>query len=236
MSDPATCAGGAKRLHGAEETRERNREFFAGWFGPIYSFYMEHEPLARAIARAVWGADIRSLYSSMEEIGRVPDGGVVVDAPCGAGVALRGLRPDQHVRYVALDLSPAMLERARRRATKRGLSQITFVEGDAESIPIDDGSVDLFLSYWGLHCFPDPEAAIGEALRCLRPGGRLVGGTVISGPSVRQRLVVHANQGPFGAVASAVDVGRWLEERFERPQVEVSGAFAYFRATKPDST
>ncbi len=160
----------------------------------------------------------------------MPDGGLIVDAPCGAGVAFRGLRPDQRLRYVALDLSQAMLDRARRRADERDLRQITFVQGDAESIPAESGSVDLFLSYWGLHCFPDPEDAVAEAHRCVRPGGRLIGGSVIRGRSLRQRLLVHPNRGPFGAVGDAADVERWLAKRFERPLVEVSGAFAYFSA------
>jgi SAM-dependent methyltransferase len=216
-----------------QEVRERNLAFFAGRFAPIYSFYIEHEAVARLVARVVWGGDIRPFYATMAEIGRVPDGGVIVDAPCGAGVAFRGLRPDQRVRYLALDLSPAMLQRARRRAARRGLGQIAFVEGDAESIPVEDGSVDLFLSYWGLHCFADPEAALAEARRCLRPHGRLIGGTVVSGPSLRQRALVRPDHGPLGAVAGVDDISRWLEARFAQVRVEPSGAFAYVSAVKP---
>jgi ubiquinone/menaquinone biosynthesis C-methylase UbiE len=172
----------------------------------------------------------------MEEIGRVPDGGVIVDAPCGAGVAFRGLRPDQQVRYLALDLSPKMLKRARHRAAQRGLGQIEFAQADAESLPLGDGSVDLFLSWWGLHCFANPEVAIAEAHRCLRAGGELVGGMVIQGRSMRQRLLVRPHHGAFGAVGTADDLRRWIEGLFDQTRVEVSGAFAYVRATKPDST
>ena len=193
---------------------------------------MEREALARPVARTVWGGDIGPFYERMKEIGRVPDGGMVIDAPCGAGPAFRGLGPEQRVRYIALDLSPAMLERARRRAATRGLDQITFVEGDAAAIPVDDRSADLFLSWWGLHCFADPRAALAETHRCLRPGGRLIGGAVVTGSSLRQRLLVRPNQGAFGAAGSAEDVRRWLDESYERSHVEVSGAFAYFSAVR----
>ena len=193
---------------------------------------MERPPLARLIARLVWGADIRRYYASMEEIGRVPDGGLIVDAPCGAGVAFRGLRPEQRLRYLALDLSPAMLGRARRRAARRGLGQIEFIEGDAQSIPIEGGSADLFLSYWGLHCFADPRAALAEADRCLRPGGRLIGGTVVRGGSWRQRLIVRPHHGAFGSVGSAEEVRGWLGELFGEPEIETSGAFIHFSAIK----
>lgn len=218
----------------AEQTRGRNRALFGGRFGPIYSFYMEHAPLARVIALMVWGSDIRPFYASMAEIGRVPDGGLVVDAPCGAGVAFRGLRPEQHLRYLAVDLTPEMLERARQRARSRGLDQIELVQADAEAIPATDGSADLFLSWWGLHCFAHPEAALAEAERCLRPGGHLLGGTAVTGRSLRQRLVVHPNEGAFGNVPGASELERWLGAGFEAVRIRQSGVFAYFSARKAD--
>ena len=116
----------------------------------------------------------------MAAVGEVPAGGTIVDCPCGAGPALRALRPDAGVRYVAADLSPAMLRRARERAAGRGLEEIEFVAAEAGDLPLEDSSADLFLSYWGLHCFPDPRAAIVEIGRVLKPGGRLVGASFVA--------------------------------------------------------
>jgi SAM-dependent methyltransferase len=216
----------------AEATRRRNRSLFGSPFAAVYTFYMEHEAVSRRVARAVWGGDIRPFYASMEEIGRVPDGGTVADVPCGAGAAFRGLRREQEVNYLAVDLSEAMLERARTLAAERGLDQITFLEGDAEALPLEDGSLDLFLSYWGLHCFADPVRAIDEAHRCLKPGGRLVGAAIVSGESLRQRLIVRPNHSAFGEVFDAAQLKHWLEDRYEGVRIDVSGALAQFAASK----
>lgn len=225
-------------MFGAETTSEkavsRNRAVFDGPFGFMYGFYMERERLSRAVGRLVWGSDVRPLYSSMEAIMRQPRGATIVDAPCGAGVAFRGLAPGQQVRYLAVDISDAMLERARRRAAERGLRQVELVRADARAIPLGDGEADLFLSYFGLHCFPEPEAAVREAARCLRGGAPLVGASIVRTPKLRHRLFVRPNSGAFGAVGTASDLGRWLEDAgLEAVNVDARGAFAYFSATSP---
>jgi ubiquinone/menaquinone biosynthesis C-methylase UbiE len=217
----------------ADSARERNRALFDGAFGGVYSFYIEREKLSRLIAAVAWGADIRPFYASMRAIGEVRHGGVVVDAPCGAGVAFRGLRRDQRVRYIALDLSQGMLERGRRRASRLGLAQVEPAEGDAQSIPVEAGTVDLFLSYWGLHCFPEPARAVAEIARCLSPGGRVVGSMITRGRSLRHRLLVQPGRGGFGPGGTVDDLRSWLEDaRLKQITVESSGLFGYFQAVK----
>jgi ubiquinone/menaquinone biosynthesis C-methylase UbiE len=169
----------------------------------------------------------------MAAIAGVADGGTIVDAPCGAGVAFRALRPGQRVRYLAVDISARMLMRARARARARGLEQIEFIQADATSIPLEEGGADLFLSYFGLHCLPDPGAAVGEIGRCLRPGGLAVGATVTAPRGLRQRLLLHPGRGPLGPMGDAEDLRRWLEAaELVHPEIRISGAFAYFTATR----
>jgi len=117
----------------------------------------------------------------------------------------RLLTPEQRLRYVAVDLSPVMLRRARAEARRRALEQIEFVEADVEALPFADGSFDLGISYTGLHCFPRIDAALAELARVLRPGGVLRGSSVVRGAGIRQDVFVRLAQraAVFGQVESA---------------------------------
>ena len=216
-----------------KSARERNRGLFDGPFGGLYSFYIGRPLLSPLIARVVWGSDIRPYMESLRTVGSTREGDVVVDAPCGSGIALRHLRPEASLRYLAVDISRAMVERTRRSAVAAGLCHVEVVEGDATNIPLDAGAADLFLSHFGLHCFDDPRAALAEAARCLRPGGRLVGSAIVPAPTLRSRLIVRPHRGGFGRLASADEIRSWLGETgFESAAVEQRGLFAYFSARR----
>src|SRR5918996_43874 len=107
-----------------DRVRAKQLKLFDGPFGAVYSFYIERPWLPRTIGRLIWGGDARLIYDSFGVIRSAPDGGTIIDAPCGLGVAFRGLNADQRVRYVAVDLSQRMLGRARSNADRRGLPQI----------------------------------------------------------------------------------------------------------------
>lgn len=208
------------------------RDFYASPFGVAYSTYMERPRLSRLISRVVWGGDSKPYYDSMGAVAEVADGGTIVDCPCGAGPALRALRPDAGVRYLAADLSPSMLRRARKRAASRGLDSVEFIEADAAELPLSADSADLFLSFWGLHCFDDPTAALAESARVLKPGSRLVGSCFVRGDdSLRQRLLVRPGSGDFGQVATEPEVGGWLGDAgFEACRMARSGPMLFFDA------
>lgn len=201
--------------------------------GAIYDAGVEREWVARPAGLVLWGTDTTLLFDSIRRIGELPDGAAVLDVPCGGGLALRGVRPGQDIRYVAADISTAMLDRARRRAAQHGLTGVEFTEADIEQLPFDDGEFDLCVSYNGLHCLPDPAAAVCELARCLKQGGRLVGDTIVSRAGMRQDLAIgmFRRAGLFGAGGTVDDLERWLTDagmRVER--LEKSGAVAHFEA------
>jgi SAM-dependent methyltransferase len=186
----------------------KERNVCAGPFGAVYDFYIERPLLARLILGAMWGVDPRPFYRSLTAIGELPDGATVLDVPCGGGVALRGLRSHQDVRWIGVDLEPAMLDRARRRAARHPGAEIQLIEGDMYRLPLEDATVDMCLSYGGLHCVARPQAALEEMARCLRSGGRLLGSTFLAQGSRRQRFLLRNED--FGHTGSADDLRDWL--------------------------
>ncbi len=206
----------------------------AGWGGGAYDFAVEHEWIARPAGFALWGTDTRKLYDSFRTIGELPDGSAVLDVPCGGGVALRGLRPGQRLRYVAADLSAEMLARARNRAATLGHRDIEFVEADITRMPFDDNEFDLCVTFNGLHCLPDPAAAVLEIARCIKPGGRLVGDSLVNSVGLRQDLVLGVGRraGVFGGGGTIDELRDWLAHAgLKVDRLDLSGAIAHFTAT-----
>ncbi len=91
----------------------------------------------------------------------------VLDVACGPGF-VAAAAADRGAVVRGLDFSAAMLDVARRRFPGLSLDQ-----GDAEALPYTDGSFDAVVSNFGIHHAPNPVAALAEARRVLRPGGRL---------------------------------------------------------------
>lgn len=212
-------------------------DFYASAFGAVYSAYMERPWLARRVSRVVWGGDLRPYYEAMEAVAEVPLGGTVVDCPCGAGPALRAVPAGRDLRYVAMDLSPSMLRRADRRALVRGV-EVETVRASADELPLPAGCADLFLSFWGLHCYDDPALALAEAGRVVAPGGRLVGSTFLrGGDSLRQRLLVRPGAGDFGTVPTEGEVAKGLRAAgFGAVAIRCSGPMLYFDAVRNRAT
>ncbi|WP_317698734.1 methyltransferase domain-containing protein, partial [Aeromicrobium sp. REDSEA-S32_B7] len=176
------------------------------------------------------------LYAVCDEISELPAGSRVLDLPCGGGVALRGLRSGQRVTYVAADIAPEMLARTMDAARARGVDHLVSpTRADAGALGFDDASYDLVVSLTGLHCFPDPEAAVHELARVLRSGGRLVGSAfcVDAGLLYLPGHRIGRALGVLGPPVRSTEMRSWLvaaglvDVRLDR-----AGALTYFEGTR----
>ncbi len=134
------------------------------------------------------------LYSEGQVTG-LPAEAVAASAGCGNPTALAGLRPGERVldlgsgggidcflaaqqvgatgHVIGLDMTPEMLELARRNQAKLGATNVEFIRGELENIPLPDACVDVVISNCVVVLSPDKDAVFRGAFRVLAPGGRM---------------------------------------------------------------
>ena len=97
-------------------------------------------------------------------------GDTMLDVACGGGVVVCALAP--HVCHATgIDMTPAMLERARQVAADKGLANVTFNHCDAPALPYPDATFDIVVTRFSFHHFLDPLAVLREMRRVTTPGG-----------------------------------------------------------------
>jgi SAM-dependent methyltransferase len=146
-------------------------------------------PLARMLSYAeAWleGVPERSIDSfagtgNPFRLWPVEPGENVVDVGSGAGIdsLIAGKMVGAAGRVIGVDMTPAMVARARESAAAMGADHVEFREGVAEALPIPDGWADVVISNGVLNLFPDKLAGLGEMARVLKPGGRLQIGDIL---------------------------------------------------------
>lgn len=96
----------------------------------------------------------------------------VLDVACGSGNGAIAAARRAWGNTVGCDFVPALLERARERATAERLD-IAFVEGEAQALPFEEASFDVAISIFGAMFAPDQRQTAAELLRVVKPGGRI---------------------------------------------------------------
>jgi len=141
------------------DSRERWEAGAAGWAARRRQFQTASEPVSRWMVDAV----------------DPKPGEVVLDLAAGVGdtgfLAAQRIVPDG--RLITSDGAEAMIEQARARAGELGLTNVEFKPMEAEWIDLGTATVDCVVCRWGYMLLADPETALRETRRVLRPGGRL---------------------------------------------------------------
>ena len=115
--------------------------------------------------------DEEALRLLVEFTGAGP-GDTVLDVACGPGLVVCALAAV--VRHATgIDVTPAMIERARALAAEKGLANVAWQVGDVLPLPYPDGAFSLVVSRFAFHHFAEPRAVLAEMKRVCAPGGRV---------------------------------------------------------------
>ena len=172
------------------------------------------------------------LYES-QQVREIPEEALQASLGCGNPTALASLSPGETVldlgsgggidvllsakrvaptgKAFGLDMTDQMLELARENQLKSGLTNVEFLRGDIENIPLPDHSVDVVISNCVINLAADKNRVLKEAFRVLRPGGRLaVSDVVVRGEvprEIRRNIELW-----IGCVAGALQESEYLEK------------------------
>ncbi len=220
------CSAGEQSTKPAADIRERVRERYAAAAlaateqsvascgrGPVST--------ADAAGTEVFGA---ALYDTAEA-GFVPAGAVSASLGCGVPTAVADLAEGETVldlgsgagadvlisarrvgatgRVVGLDMTDEMLTLARANAVEAGVTNVEFVKGYIEDIPLPEASVDVVISNCVINLAGDKHKVLAEAARVLRPGGRFAVSDVIADPDMDEATKADMAQWT-GCIAGAL--------------------------------
>ncbi len=97
----------------------------------------------------------------------------MLDVACGGGIIVCAFAPE--VRHATgIDMTPAMLERARQLAAEKGVANASWDQGDVGALPYPDGAFSIVVTRFSMHHFLDPLGVLREMVRVCAPGGRVV--------------------------------------------------------------
>ena len=155
-------------------------------------------------------------------------GEVVLDLGSGGGidVLLSARRVGPTGKAYGLDMTDEMLALARENQRNAGLTNVEFLKGEIENIPLPDNSVDVIISNCVINLSADKDRVIAEAFRVLKPGGRFaVSDIVVTGDSVPEPIR-RSMELWVGCIAGALEESRYREKLtqagFERVDVEAT--------------
>lgn len=171
----------------------------AGQFGSALYDTLDGVPDAAALASIGCGNPVA--------VAEIHPGEVVLDLGSGGGidVLLSGRRVGPSGKAYGVDFTPEMLELARRNAAETGATNVEFLDGHIEAVPLPDDSVDVVISNCVINLSTDKTAVFAEMHRLLRPGGRIGVSDVVT--EDRLTNAERTERGSYvGCIAGALSV------------------------------
>ena len=202
----------------------------------IQKAYARWAPVYDLVFGAVFAPGRRAAILAAEAVG-----GRILEVGVGTGIALPGY--SRRNRIVGIDLSEAMLRKARDRVEELGLGNVERLEVmDAERLSFPDASFDVVVAHYVVSTMSNPEAALDEFARTLRPGGEIVILSRIGAEAGVRRAVEHMLQPVVRGLGWRTDFpwerfARWAARRrdvrlVERRPMPPFGHFSLVRFAK----
>lgn len=147
------------------------------------------------------------------EYAGIKEGDTVIDLGSGAGndCFIARAETSESGRVIGIDFSPQMLERARKNATKRGYTNVVFIEGDIEEMPVPDNTADVVVSNCVLNLLPEKDKIFNEIYRVLKHGGHFCISDVVLNGVFPKEFTDNASM-YAGCIASAIQKEDYLSE------------------------
>lgn len=143
------------------------------------------------------------------------EGETVLDLGSGGGFDcfLARRQVGEHGKVIGVDMTPQMIELARANATRLGYTNVEFIEGTIETLPVDDNSIDVIISNCVINLSLDKQQVFREACRVLKPGGRIAVSDIVATAElpdrIREDLRLHA--GCIAGAEHVAAISRMLE-------------------------
>jgi SAM-dependent methyltransferase len=175
------------------------------------------------------GANLGLGCGNPQAIASLCPGETVLDLGSGAGVDcfLAARAVGEAGRVIGVDMTPQMVEKARRNAERAGVSNVEFRHGMIEKVPVDDESVDVIMSNCVINLSPDKPAVYREAFRVLKSGGRLAISDMVATAPIPEHIQddVEMLTGCVAGASPIADIESMLQDAgFADIRVEVTRA------------